>query len=229
MAVSIFDNDDNKYLKRMDSNPSYFIVNTGRTKGSKYCVLHKSKCHHVSTTSKLEKGAYTERQWIKIGSDDLNELKNWFTDNRTKFKGEFSECKSCNPFSDKFIDHPVFLFADSVENEDEVLNEGAKTQVIVNSYERNVKARQKCLNHYGYDCAVCGLNFEKIYGIIGKGFIHVHHLKALNEIGKTYTVDPIKDLRPVCPNCHSMLHQKTEPCFTIEELKEILKRKPKQD
>jgi 5-methylcytosine-specific restriction protein A len=224
MAVSIFDNDDNKYLKWMDSNPSYFVVNTGRTKGTKYCVLHKSMCHHVSTTSKLQKGAYTERQYIKIGSDDLNELHNWFAKNRTKFKGKFSECKSCNPLSDKFLDNPIFLFPDVIENEKEVFFEGAKTTVIVNSYERNYKARQKCLKHYGYDCTICDTNFEKLYGIIGKDFIHVHHLIELNKIQKSYKIDPVNDLRPVCPNCHSMLHQR-KPCFTISELRAILKNK----
>jgi 5-methylcytosine-specific restriction enzyme A len=30
-------------------------------------------------------------------------------------------------------------------------------------------------------------------------------------------------MRPVCPNCHAMLH-KSDPPFTIEELKEILQR-----
>ena len=71
-------------------------------------------------------------------------------------------------------------------------------------------ARKKCIEHYGAKCAVsnCGFDFEKLYGDIGKGFIHVHHLTQLSDIGQGYEVDPIKDLRPVCPNCHAMLHQK---------------------
>ncbi len=36
---------------------------------------------------------------------------------------------------------------------------------------------------------------------MGEGFIHVHHLKPLSEVGYEYRVDPIRDLRPVCPNC----------------------------
>ncbi|GAG62837.1 unnamed protein product [marine sediment metagenome] len=35
------------------------------------------------------------------------------------------------------------------------------------------------------------------YGEIGKNFIHVHHKKALNRIGREYMVDPFKDLIPV--------------------------------
>lgn len=222
MTLRIFDNDDNKYLKWMHTNPSYFIVNTPRMKNRNYFMLHKSKCHHVSTTTRIEKGAYTERDYIKIGSDDLNELKNWFERNNTKFKGDFIECKTCKPFSEKFIDNPIFLFPDIIENDAVILFEGAKKQITVNSYERNLKARQRCLDQYGYMCSVCDIDFEKIYGIIGKDFIHVHHLKEISDIGNEYIVDPINDLKPVCPNCHSMLHQR-KPCFTIDELIEMMR------
>ncbi len=55
----------------------------------------------------------------------------------------------------------------------------------------------------------------------------MHHLKQLSEVGEEYEVDPIKDLRPVCPNCHSMLHRK-RLALSIEELKEIFETyKPK--
>ena len=49
------------------------------------------------------------------------------------------------------------------------------------------------------------------------GFIHVHHLRQLSEIRKEYLVDPIKDLRPVCPNCHAVLHLRN-PAYSIEEV-----------
>lgn len=109
------------------------------------------------------------------------------------------------------------------ETKQQTYKEGKKVEVEQNRYERNPQARQDCINFYGKACMVCGFDFEKIYGEIGKGFIHVHHIKEISSIGKEYVVDPIKDLRPVCPNCHAMLHQK-KPAFTIEELKEILNR-----
>jgi 5-methylcytosine-specific restriction protein A len=46
----------------------------------------------------------------------------------------------------------------------------------------------------------------------------------MSSIGNKYKVDPIKDLRPVCPNCHAMLHQKTPP-FSIEEMYNIVNKK----
>ena len=68
---------------------------------------------------------------------------------------------------------------------------------------------------------LCSFDFEKKYGEIGKGFIHVHHVKPLSEINEEYEVNPIQDLRPVCPNCHVMIHKK-KPAFNIEEIKSLL-------
>jgi predicted HNH restriction endonuclease len=53
---------------------------------------------------------------------------------------------------------------------------------------------------------MCNFNFGRFFGETAEGFIHVHHLKPLAEIGEEYEVDPIEDLRPVCPNCHAMIH-----------------------
>jgi 5-methylcytosine-specific restriction protein A len=102
------------------------------------------------------------------------------------------------------------------------LLEGVKQTVEVNKYERNPTARKLCVEHWGAVCSVCKFNFEKIYGEIGRGFIHVHHLTPIfSKVGVEYEIDPVNDLRPVCPNCHAMLH-KIEPPFTIDELKKIM-------
>lgn len=99
--------------------------------------------------------------------------------------------------------------------------EGAINTVTLNLYERDSKARQKCLEKYGYSCSICGFNFEKFYGILGKDFIHVHHKTPLSTIGKEYKINPIKDLIPVCPNCHAMLH-KSKIVLDSEELINII-------
>lgn len=100
---------------------------------------------------------------------------------------------------------------------EQTLSEGAKRSIVINSYERNPEVRRKCLEYYGYQCIVCSFNFEQTYGEIGREFIHVHHLVEISSIGEEYDVNPIKDLRPVCPNCHAMLHRR-QPAFSIEEL-----------
>jgi 5-methylcytosine-specific restriction protein A len=99
--------------------------------------------------------------------------------------------------------------------------EGSVRQALVNTYERNPAARAKCISYYSSTCAVCGFDFGRTYGELGEGFIHVHHLKELSSIAKEYEVDPIHDLRPVCPNCHAMLHKRM-PAISIEELKSLM-------
>lgn len=106
-------------------------------------------------------------------------------------------------------------------NSPEIYEEGATKKVSVNVYERNPEARKKCLAEYGCVCQVCEFNFEDKYGELGKNFIHVHHLVPLAEIKQEYSLDPIKDLIPVCPNCHAMLH-KTQPPIKIDKLKELI-------
>ncbi len=103
----------------------------------------------------------------------------------------------------------------------EILLEGSTRTIFVNVYERSTKARRQCIAHHGSTCVVCDMSFEKTYGSIGKDFIHVHHLIPLAEIRQEYIVDPIKDLRPVCPNCHAMIHSQ-KPAFSIEEMKNLL-------
>ncbi|WP_175773329.1 HNH endonuclease [Paraburkholderia phenazinium] len=99
--------------------------------------------------------------------------------------------------------------------------EGAVSQVLVNRYERKVDARIAAIAHYGCKCCVCGFNFETKYGKLGHGFIHVHHVVDLATIGAEYVVDPVKDLRPVCPNCHAMLHTKNQ-AMQIDQLRALI-------
>lgn len=100
--------------------------------------------------------------------------------------------------------------------------EGALSQVEVNRYERDPRARKACLDHWGYQCAVCDFSFEEHYGSIGKSYIHVHHITELSKAPPGYRVNPITDLRPVCPNCHAMIHRGTGQALSIDELKQRL-------
>jgi 5-methylcytosine-specific restriction enzyme A len=100
--------------------------------------------------------------------------------------------------------------------------ECARKQVRVNAFERNPKARAECIEHHGSRCTVCELSFEERYGARGKGFIHVHHTKPLALLAAAYVLDPIKDLVPVCPNCHAMLHRGKD-LLTIDQLRATLR------
>ena len=109
------------------------------------------------------------------------------------------------------------------EPDEEKCYEGHLKQVKLNKYERSSIARQKCIEQYGCICQICEMDFETTYGEVGKGFIHVHHLVPLYKVGKEYVVDYKKDLIPVCPNCHAMIHRLVGgEDMSLVELKEKL-------
>jgi hypothetical protein len=112
--------------------------------------------------------------------------------------------------------------ADSVLAEEIVqpggLVEGAVHTITVNAYERNPEARRQCIEAHGTTCCICGFTFGAVYGRVAEGYIHVHHLRPLAEVNGEYVVDPSKDLRPVCPNCHAVLHRGSQ-CRSIDEVR----------
>ena len=99
--------------------------------------------------------------------------------------------------------------------------EGAEKVALSKRYERNRLNRELCLLNKGYKCSICGFDFEGFYGPIGRHFIHVHHVVPVSRIGPDYVIDPVRDLIPVCPNCHAMLHRK-DPPYLPNELKSLL-------
>jgi len=121
----------------------------------------------------------------------------------------------------KVTRRPEYLAPEELPSEIEYV-EGAARPVLVNAYERNRRAREKCLRHYGRSCAVCGFNFEARYGESAGGYIQVHHIVLIAKVRKEYRLNPITDLRPVCPNCHAVIHRR-EPPFSIEEVKQMLR------
>lgn len=96
--------------------------------------------------------------------------------------------------------------------------EGGVTRTVVNRYERDRAARAACIQYHGTTCVVCGFNFEHAYGPLGQNLIHAHHLKEISTFGPGYKIDPVKEMRPLCANCHSMVHR-TRPALTLEQLK----------
>ncbi len=74
--------------------------------------------------------------------------------------------------------------------------------------ERNRKLVSNVKRCLGLACQACGLNFEKVYGSIGKGYIEAHHLIPLSQLkGKRVALDPERDFAVLCANCHRMIHR----------------------
>ncbi|MER8390885.1 HNH endonuclease [Mesorhizobium sp. M1340] len=109
----------------------------------------------------------------------------------------------------------------------DALTEGELRTVELTKHERNVKARRECIRHFGYRCQACDLSYEDRYGPIGADLIHVHHLTPLSEIGEAYRVDPIRDLVPLCANCHHVVHRRNPP-YSIAELRSVITEQAKR-
>jgi predicted HNH restriction endonuclease len=69
---------------------------------------------------------------------------------------------------------------------------------------------------------VCGFNFDSFYGAAyARSYIEVHHLNPLAGGGER-VVDPVAGLRPLCANCHSMVHRRPGVVLSIEELHQLI-------
>ena len=93
--------------------------------------------------------------------------------------------------------------------------------------ERNVqivkKKKTQVLRQTGkLECEVCGFDYEKTYGIHGKGFTECHHTNPLSEVNDTQ-ITKLSDLAIVCANCHRMIH-KSRPWLLLVEIKGILSK-----
>jgi 5-methylcytosine-specific restriction protein A len=225
---------DRVFLIRLGKEPRG-IMGSGYAKSSYYVASHWDGTEG-KTTNYIDiefdilinpnKNKLFDKEYLEI--TDKNNLQQWFPQQSgITIKEKVLDSLESNWFN--FIQENKYIKNSFVSNDvtttiKETYKEGKAKDIVQTRYERNPEARKRCLIHYGYSCEVCLFNFEKHFGEIGKEFIHVHHINQISEIGKEYKVDPIKDLIPVCPNCHAMIHSK-RPAFSIEEIKEILEQK----
>lgn len=203
-------NDDKEYwpdLKKYDKSKSQCFM--------KLRLIAQGDTEELSSKNLIDK------KFLKVAPQG----KKIMYDDKKPHKYDYEFVQYVDTFlTDVPLDETDDCFGDQLKEADvHKFPEGAVKKVKVNTYERSKDARRKCIEHHGVKCSICGLSFEEMYGELGKGYIHVHHIVPLSEIGEGYEVDPINDLIPVCPNCHNMLHKKINGKFlSIDELKEIV-------
>lgn len=122
------------------------------------------------------------------------------------------------------------LRADSVQPElvfDTTYAEGREIFVNLSVRERKPEARRHCIELSGVRCRLCGFDFGEVYGELGRGFIHVHHIEPISARPGERETNPAIDLVPLCPNCHAMVHRggKTR---TLAEVQRVMKIPPNQ-
>lgn len=75
-----------------------------------------------------------------------------------------------------------------------------------------------------YECQVCGLRFEELYGKLGIEFAEAHHLVPLSQLRENVKTC-IEDLATVCANCHRMLHRMDGKREDIKKLRTIVRKR----
>ena len=149
------------------------------------------------------------------------------TEEQARSMGPLLDLLSSSEFAPRSANHktiPLCWVANSEKDaaDFDAKEEGHRVEILVSRYERDPMNRKNCIKHYGPICSACGFDFAVTYGEIGTGYIHVHHLTPLAvHNGKSLKVNPIEDLRPVCPNCREMLHR-VDPPYTIDQIKSFL-------
>ena len=93
-----FIEDEERYLQWVINNLSGYVINTTRSMSPKYMVLHKADCYSIREPAKSAKpGGFTERNYIKICSVDIESLRKWVR-KHGRADGSFSrECHFCRP------------------------------------------------------------------------------------------------------------------------------------
>lgn len=75
-----------------------------------------------------------------------------------------------------------------------------------------------------YECQVCNIRFEDIYGkVLGHGYAEAHHLIPLSKLRDNVRTS-LEDLRTVCANCHRMLHHMDGKRDDITKLRAIFRK-----
>lgn len=117
---------------------------------------------------------------------------------------------------------------------EELIVEGEARAMMTKSYERSRKLRNAAIEHFSrhgiISCDCCGFEFNSFYGeTYGTSCIEMHHLKPIfqySNIGVIQTIDEaLKNLLPVCPNCHRVIHRNNITARLIPSFKQQLTQK----
>lgn len=177
--------------------------------------------HAINHASEI----YFKVNGVDLREENLNPWENLDFHIKTKFESEDNPLVSFRLTLVYALSLVLPLFSDSEVNDDTENRgwdvEGALSLKLSRSYERSRINRALCLAEHGYTCRACGILMEDKYGQAGREFAEVHHVLPVSLMETPRPVDPINELVPLCPNCHSIAHRKNPP-FEIEAIIEMI-------
>lgn len=213
---------DKKYqASRLSDAPHYFgAARIGKVfpdgdseKGDLFALIEDYQRFDSAVLTRIDEGKYLE-------TIPESKLKNyWRSGVRGISQSDYEHILSASNHS---LKEPNSILETPTLGEFESLEEGKKGYRYVTTYERNPKLRMQAIAIHGVTCYGCGFNFGKQYGPMAEGFIHIHHINPLSEGEGTQYVDPEKDLIPLCPNCHAVVHINKIKTLSLLELKALV-------
>ena len=98
MSSIVFDHNDRDYFRWLNTNKLGYVINTTRGRDPDYMILHRSDCHTISEyTGTASRGGFTEREYIKVCANRLEDLREWVKKNGRPDGSFSSECQFCGP------------------------------------------------------------------------------------------------------------------------------------
>ena len=101
--------------------------------------------------------------------------------------------------------------------DDSIVREGQLMTRSVEYRTRSRELRNTAVEYYSESgrirCLACYFEFARAYQAIGEGVIQIHHIKPVSFMrGEPLSrEDALANVRPLCANCHQMVHTKTPP------------------
>ncbi|MDD5790924.1 MAG: HNH endonuclease [Spirochaetia bacterium] len=180
---------------------------------------HRATNGMATYTNLSDTGIYT------LTTDGKNYLKTHIHELNYLFSNIFS-------YNDVAIFTNAIVASPDVEIYDEQIIEGVSDTRTIKIKERSRKLRAAAVDYYKKEmgtlrCYVCGFSFEEKYGELGTDYIEIHHEKPIcnyDDKGfQEFVNDAVKNLKPLCANCHRMIHRNTQKPLSVEKLKQIIK------
>jgi hypothetical protein len=122
----------------------------------------------------------------------------------------------------------IYVFDENI-----YIQEGTKKVMETETYKRSTKLREEAKKYYEkngkINCTICNFNFDDFYGTkIGGKYIEIHHIKPIfqyqDEDLNTTIKKALKNVVPVCSNCHRMIHKNWRNPLQVKYLKNHIRK-----
>jgi hypothetical protein len=216
LSSVLFDAGDAPYLQWLVDHPKGHVVNARRLPEQGDMVVHRANCAHIRTLRNARgPEGFTTGNWVKYCNTDLGALLRDALASRRTPHAIIRRCKACEATS-------VDIHRELSAGEHRWSMDQPFETIAVNARERDPLFRSLCFARHGWSCAVCGIDTAQRYGALAEGFMEAHEVHRPSETGSVQEFDPVRDLVPVCPTCHSLLHRGRHLPLTVEELRKAM-------